>query len=59
MSAWERHANTARYAEILRKEGDPAYTFVGIVRALLDPRLDIDWRGPIADLLDAYDEVTR
>lgn len=57
----ERHANTDRYVEILRAEGEPAHTFVGIVRALTDPRMPagLDIRGPIADLVDAYDEVTR
>lgn len=61
MTSMERHANTERYVEILRTEGEPAHSFVGIVRALMDPRIAPvhDVRGPIADLVDAYDIVSN
>jgi len=57
----ERHANTERYLELLRAEGEPAYTFVGLVRSLMDPRVTQhgDVRGPIADLVDAWDTIAR
>jgi hypothetical protein len=54
----ERHANTDRYVAILREAEHPERDFAGIVRALVDPRTDIDDRNPIADLVDALD-ITR
>lgn len=57
MTEMERHANTARYVDRLRASDGPEVTFVGIVRGLTDPRVSHlgDIRGPIADLMDAYD----
>jgi hypothetical protein len=59
MSATERHTNTERYVQRLREAENPEHEFVGIVRALVDPRLGIDYRNPIADLVDALDSTRR
>lgn len=53
MIGTERHANTERYVRRLRDAGNPELEFVGIVQSLVDPRLDMDYRNPIADLVDA------
>lgn len=57
-SSTDRHANTDRYVQRLREADNPDLEFVGIVQALVDPRLDIDCRGPVADLVDAL-EISR
>lgn len=58
MTGTERGENTERYVQRLREADNPDLVFIGIVKALVDPRLDIDYRNPIADLVDALD-VTR